>query len=120
MADAAKKEREFAQWNERFAGEDYWFGTQPNPFVAAQAQRLKPGMSVLSIADGEGRNGVFLAQQGLKVTSVDLTPNGIAKAKRLAERSGVTMEFICADLEIWDWGPPRFDAIPRSSLSFPA
>jgi SAM-dependent methyltransferase len=45
------------------------------------------------------------------VTSVDLTPNGIAKARRLAERSGVKLDFVCADLETWDWGPPRFDVV---------
>jgi SAM-dependent methyltransferase len=111
MAAPVNKDKEFAQWNERFAGEGYWFGTEPNPFLAAQAYRLKPGQRALSIADGEGRNGVFLARQGLTVTAIDLTQNGIAKAKRLADRFGVTLEFICADLEAWDWGPPRFDAV---------
>ncbi len=111
MPEVTKKENEFAQWNERFATEDYWFGTEPNLFLAAQAHRLKPGQKALSIADGEGRNGVWLARQGLAVTSVDLTTNGIAKAKRLADRFGVTLDFICADLEAWDWGAPRFDAV---------
>lgn len=111
MAAVPDKERERAQWNERFAGEDYWFGTEPNIFLAAQAQRLKPGQKALAIADGEGRNGVFLARQGLEVTSVDLTPNGIAKARRLAERAGVKLDLVCADLETWEWGPPRFDVV---------
>jgi len=107
----ANKERDLAQWNERFAGESYWFGTEPNPFLKAQSRRLKPGMTALAIADGEGRNGVFLARQGLDVTAVDLAPNGIVKAKRLAARYGVAMTLICADLEAWDWGAPRFDAV---------
>lgn len=105
------KERERAQWNERFAGEDYWFGTEPTPFLASQAHRLEPGMTALAIADGEGRNGVWLARQGLKVTTVDLSPKGIAKAQRLAAHFGVAIETVCADLEAWDWGPPRFDVV---------
>jgi cyclopropane fatty-acyl-phospholipid synthase-like methyltransferase len=111
MAPTAGKDRERAQWGERFAGEDYWFGTEPNAFLAAQAHRLKPGMKALAIADGEGRNGVFLARQGLDVTSVDLAPEGVAKAKRLASRYGVAIDAICADLEAWDWGAPRFDVV---------
>lgn len=107
----AKKDRELAQWSERFAGQDYWFGTEPNAFLAAQAHRLKPGMTALAIADGEGRNGVFLARQGITVTSVDLTPTGVEKAKRLAARYGVAIDAVCADLEAWDWGPPRFDLV---------
>lgn len=105
------KDRERTQWNERFAPEHYWFGTEPTPFLGEQAHRLKPGMTALSIADGEGRNGVWLARQGLKVTTVDLSPLGIAKAQRLAAKVGVTIETICADLEAWDWGPPRFDLV---------
>src|SRR5262245_51484048 len=104
MASAPSKDRELSQWNERFGGEEYWFGTAPNAFLARQAPRLKPGQKALAIADGEGRNGVWLAKQGLTVTSVDLTPNGVAKAKRLAERAGVALETIVADLESWDWG----------------
>ncbi len=111
MAVIPDKERERAQWDERFAGDDYWFGTAPNAFLAAQAHRLKPGQRALAIADGEGRNGVWLARQGLEVSSVDLSPKGVAKARRLAEREGVTLDIICADLERWDWGPPRFDVV---------
>ena len=108
---AAGKEREAAQWNERFARADYWFGTEPTPFLAAEAHRLRPGMKALAIADGEGRNGVWLARQGLKVTTVDLAENGIAKAQVLAARFGVAIETVHADIENWDWGPPRFDLV---------
>lgn len=111
MTPIADKERDRAQWSERFAGEDYWFGIEPNAFLAAQSSRLKRGMRALAIADGEGRNGVFLARQGLTVISVDLSPVGVEKAKRLAARSGVAIDAICADLEAWDWGPPRFDVV---------
>ena len=111
MAGPRNKDKDFAQWNERLSEQEYWFGTEPNMFLAAQIHRLKPGQKALSIADGEGRNGVFLARQGLEVTTVDLTPNGVAKAKRLAESFGVKLNTICADLEAWDWGAPRFDAV---------
>ena len=111
MAEVASKHREFAQWNERLASETYWFGIEPTPFLAAQAFRLKPGQKALSIADGEGRNGVFLARQGLDVTSVDLTPNGCSKAQRLAARFGVKLTTVMADLEAWEWGEPRFDLV---------
>lgn len=116
----SNKDRDIAQWSERFAGEDYWFGTEPNLFLAAQAHRLKPGQKALAIADGEGRNGVWLARQGLEVTSVDLTENGIAKAKRLAQRHHVTMNFVVADLEAWDWGAPRFDVVVGILFQFAA
>jgi SAM-dependent methyltransferase len=114
------KDKEKAQWGERFAGDDYWFGTEPNAFLAAQAHRLKAGMTALAIADGEGRNGVYLARQGLAVTSVDLTPEGVEKARRLAARSGVSINAVCADLESWDWGPPRFDVVVGIFFQFAA
>ena len=71
-----------ARWNERYAGDDYLFGTEPNAFLAAQRQRLKPGLRALALADGEGRNGVWLAEQGLDVLSVDASPVGLDKARR--------------------------------------
>ena len=100
----AAKDRERAQWNERFKPDHYWFGTDPTPFLAEQAHRLKPGMTALSIADGEGRNGVWLARQGLKVTTVDLCAVDQASPSRdgWPLRYGVAIETICADLEAWD------------------
>jgi cyclopropane fatty-acyl-phospholipid synthase-like methyltransferase len=100
-----------ARWNARFAATDYVFGTKPNAFLAAQAPRLKRGMRALSIADGEGRNGVFLAQQGLEALSVDFSPVGLDKARRLAAQAGVALETECADLTVWDWGKERFDVV---------
>ncbi|MDE2227441.1 MAG: class I SAM-dependent methyltransferase [Alphaproteobacteria bacterium] len=100
-----------ARWNARFQGEDYLFGTAPNAFLVAQDARLKPGQRALAIADGEGRNGVFLAKQGLKVLSVDFSPVALAKARRLAAREGVELETECVDLAHWDWGNERFDVV---------
>jgi SAM-dependent methyltransferase len=106
------------RWNERFAGEDYLFGTEPNAFLAAECHRLAAGETVLALADGEGRNGVFLARQGLDVTSVDLSPVALAKARRLAARHGVALSTVCADLARWDWGGPRFDAAVAIFIQF--
>lgn len=118
MAPDEGKQRDKAQWNERFAGEDYWFGTGPNAFLVSQHERFKPGQKALAVADGEGRNGVWLARQGLEVMSVDLSPKGVEKAQRLAARYGVTINAVCADLETWDWGVPRFDVVVAIFIQF--
>ena len=70
------------------------------------------------MADGEGRNGVWLAQQGLDVLSVDFSPVALAKADRLAAEAGVTLRTQCADLETWSWGPPRFDVVAAIFIQF--
>lgn len=100
-----------ARWNTRYNSEDYLFGTAPNAFLLAETKRLRPGWKALVLADGEGRNGVWLARQGLSVTSVDFSPVGIAKAKRLAARFGVAIKTILADLNHWDWPLGKFDLL---------
>jgi SAM-dependent methyltransferase len=107
-----------ARWNERYAGDGYLFGTEPNAFLAAQRHRFAPGERVLALADGEGRNGVFLARQGLEVLSVDLSPVALAKAERLAARHGVVLRTECADLATWDWGAAGFDAVVAIFIQF--
>jgi len=105
-------------WDERYAGEHYHFGTGPNAFLFSQRDRLKPGMKCLAVADGEGRNGVWLAQQGLSVLSVDSSPVAIAKARKLAVESGVPVDFELADLLQWDWGEVRFDVVVAIFIQF--
>lgn len=107
-----------ALWNNRFSGDDYLFGTAPNAFLATQRERLKPGMRALAIADGEGRNGVFMAQQGLDVLSIDFSPVALAKAQNLAAAAGVTLKTECVDLAAWDWGGPRFDVVAAIFFQF--
>lgn len=80
-------DEQLARWNQRFSGEDYLFGTAPNAFLASQRPLLRRGQTALAIADGEGRNGVFLAEQGLDVLSIDFSANGLAKAQRWRERA---------------------------------
>ena len=84
-------------WNERYGSPGYAYGTEPNDFLASVASRIPPGR-VLSLADGEGRNGVFLATLGHEVTSVDSSSVGLAKAQRLAATRGVHITTVVADL----------------------
>ncbi len=109
---------ELERWNTRFSATDYVFGTAPNGFLASQAHRLKPGMTALAIADGEGRNGVWLAQQGLQVTGFDFSPNGLAKAQRLASERKVQIDYHLADINDWDWDAKQYDAIAAIFFQF--
>ncbi|MBS0536366.1 MAG: class I SAM-dependent methyltransferase [Proteobacteria bacterium] len=109
---------DFDHWQERFAGDDYRFGTEPNAFLKAQAQLLRMGQTALAIADGEGRNGVFLAQQGLDVLSVDFSPNAQAKARKLATARGVTMRVEQVDIINWTWPVDAFDVVAAIFFQF--
>ena len=111
-------ETDLDHWNSRFSGEDYLFGTAPNAFLAAQAHRLKPGQTALALADGEGRNGVWLAERGLDVLSVDFSPVAQEKARRLAARRGVAIRTELADLAAWRWEPERFDLVAAIFFQF--
>ncbi len=100
-----------AMWDERYRGEPYAYGLEPNGFLAAQAERLKPGMRALVPGDGEGRNGVWLAARGLEVDTLDLSALGVEKARRLAVGQGVTVNAIQADALLWDWPEARYDVV---------
>jgi len=102
---------EFQRWEGRYAPERYLFGTAPNAFLAAQRARLPKAGRALSIADGEGRNGVWLAQQGLDVVSADFSPTAQAKARALAASRGVTITTELIDLANWEWPAEAFDVI---------
>jgi len=107
-------------WDERYAGEGYLFGTEPNAFLLTQRALLKPGASCLAVADGEGRNGVWLAEQGLRVLSVDSSAVAMDKARTLAQQRGVKLDFELADLLQWDWGEHRFDVVAAVFIQFAA
>lgn len=106
------------RWEERFSAGGYLFGTQPNAFLKAQADRLRPGMCALSVADGDGRNGVWLAQQGLHVHAVDFSPTALRKARELAKRRGVAIETECADLLHWTWPEAAYDVVVAIFIQF--
>jgi SAM-dependent methyltransferase len=90
-------------WNQRYASDEYVYGTEPNAFLAQNAQRLVG--PVLSLAEGEGRNAVFLASHGLDVLAVDASAVGLAKAQRLAASKGVAIQTEVADLA--EFEPPE-------------
>lgn len=108
--------REF--WNNRYDRQDYLFGEAPNAFLAAQAGRLKPGMTALAVADGEGRNGVWLAEQGLTVTTTDIAPRAVDKARALAARRGVSIDARLTDLDVWTWPEAAFDIVAAVFIQF--
>ena len=100
---------EFERWEKRFSGPGYHFGTEPNAFLKSKAHLLKRGQRALTIADGEGRNGVFLAQQGLDVLAMDFSPTALAKSQALAKERGVAIRTEQADLDTWQWPVGAFD-----------
>lgn len=100
--------REF--WDERYGERFESYGTEPNDFVKAVADRLPEG-PVLCLAEGEGRNAIFLAERGHAVTAVDLSPVGLANAAALAKERGVALETVQADLAEYDLGEDRWAAI---------
>lgn len=105
-------------WDARYATDEYVFGTAPNVFLASQAHRLKPGQRALAIADGEGRNGVWLAGQGLRVHAIDFSPTALAKAARLAAARGVELEFEQADVLNWHWPEAAYDVVAAIFIQF--
>ncbi len=105
-------------WDARFAAEGYLFGTAPNEFLRANAHLIPPGGRVLCIADGEGRNGVHLAQLGFDVESFDGSPVAVEKARRLAAERGVTLTAEVAGLDDWTWPPDRYDAVAAIFVQF--
>jgi SAM-dependent methyltransferase len=107
-----------AFWDERYSGEDFHFGFEPNAFLKKEAGRIVHGGKVLLIADGEGRNGVYLAENGFLVTSTDISPRGIAKAKRLAQSRGVTLEWLELDVLDWNWPKGQYDAVVGIFVQF--
>lgn len=100
-----------ASWDARYGAAPGLFGTQPNVFLREQAHRLRPGMAALALGDGEGRNGVWLAEQGLAVTALDWSGTGMARAAALAAERGVALDCVVADASSWDWPESAYDVV---------
>lgn len=111
---------ELQRWNKRFDTEEYLFGTEPSSFLVSQRARLQPGVQALCIADGEGRNGVWLARQSLRVTAFDFSPVAAGKARRLAEQSAVAVDYRVESLETWNWEPAACDLVVAVFIQFAA
>jgi cyclopropane fatty-acyl-phospholipid synthase-like methyltransferase len=105
-------------WDTRFSSDEYIFGTEPNVWLAQHADLLKPGMRVLAVADGEGRNSVWLAKQGLHVDAFDISPVGIGKARKLAEQQGVDINFSIHSVEDYPWTTGTYDAVVAIFIQF--
>ena len=99
------------RWETRFRAPGYAFGKEPNAFLKAQAPLLRGRKTALSVADGEGRNGVWLAEQGLDVLTIDFSPAALEKAKTLAAERGVALRTEVADVTKWHWPSAAFDVI---------
>lgn len=99
-------------WDQRYSEPGFAYGTEPNDFLAGNAERyLPPNGEILCLAEGEGRNAVFLAQHGFRVTGVDSSAVGLEKARKLAEEHGVHIRTVVADLGNFDLGVGRWDGI---------
>lgn len=98
-------------WDQRYDRDDYVYGEAPNDFLRSVSERLPDGGSVLCLADGEGRNGVFLAERGHRVTSVDASAVGLRKARDLAERRTVAIDTVVADLAEYPIAATPWDAV---------
>ena len=97
-------------WDEKYDSEEYIYGKQANTFLQENSDALPPG-KILCLAEGEGRNAVFLSKKGYRVTAVDASEVGLTKARKLADENDCTIEFIHADLGSFDLGTEKWDGI---------
>ncbi|MEQ8604751.1 MAG: class I SAM-dependent methyltransferase [Marivibrio sp.] len=105
-------------WNERYRAPGYLFGVEPALFLQRERGRLTPGLKALAIADGEGRNSVFMAEQGLAVDAFDASEVGLAKARALAAERGVEVAYHLAGIEEWPWTPEAYDLVVAIFIQF--
>lgn len=106
-------------WDERYAGHKLVWSAEPNQFVAAEVgPPPHPGATALDVACGEGRNAVWLAEQGWHVTAVDFSTVAVAKARGLAQHRGVSVEWVVDDVTAWE-PPHSFDLVVVAYLQLP-
>lgn len=105
-------------WDQRYSDEEFAYGIEPNSFLAENYQRLPKG-KVLCLAEGEGRNGAFLASKGYQITAVDQSEVGVAKAQRLCQHLSTQMSTVAADLNEYDMGENKWDGIVAISAIVP-
>lgn len=107
-----------ATWNQRYSSQDYIFGREPNEYLQAQAELLTSGSRALCVADGEGRNSVWLASQGLKVDAFDIAETGVEKARRLAAEAGVSVNYEVGSCDDWSWTEDTYDVVVAIFVQF--
>lgn len=107
-----------ATWDQRFDRDDFLFGTRPNAFLQQHAGVWPAGARVLCVADGEGRNSVWLARQGLQVEAFDVSPVGVAKARAFAAREGVHVDYHVSSTDDWPWDAEAMDGVAAIFVQF--
>lgn len=107
-------------WDQRYQEEGFAYGTEPNDFLQSEYSRIPKGGKVLCLAEGEGRNAVFLAQQGYVVTAVDQSAVGLEKAQEFAAKNGVEITTVVADLADYDVAAEAWDGIVSIAAHVPA
>ena len=105
-------------WSRRFAGNDYLFGFEPNAWLREHASVWSPGDRVPCVADGEGRNSVWLTGKGLTVDAFDVAEVGVAKARRVALERGVTVNFAVTDCDAYPWPEAVYDGVAAIFVQF--
>jgi SAM-dependent methyltransferase len=105
-------------WNRRFSETGYLFGTEPNGWLHDHADLLQAGQRVLCVADGEGRNSVFMAQRGLTVDAFDISEVGVRKARDFARITGVKVNFAVADIAQLQWPQSLYDGVAAIFIQF--
>jgi SAM-dependent methyltransferase len=105
-------------WNRRFSQPGYLFGTEPNAWLHEHAGLWEAGQRVLCVADGEGRNSVWLAQQGLIVDAFDIAEVGVRKARDFARSTGVKVNFAVADIAGLQWPQALYDGVVAIFIQF--
>jgi len=109
---------EYERWENRYRAPEYAFGKEPNYFLAACKPLLPKSGKALAVADGEGRNGVWLAEQGLDVLSLDFSPSAQAKAAALAKERGVRIDIVRADVHAWNYPESVYDVVVEIFTQF--
>lgn len=112
FADAAET------WNRRYAGDEFLFGTEPNAWLREHAGSLPSAGRILCVADGEGRNSVWLAQEGFQVDAFDIADRAIEKARAFAQRQGVSVNFALADVDGFRWPEATYDGVAAIFVQF--
>ena len=105
-------------WDQRFAADDYVFGTEPAKALLKLETFLVPEGKTLVVADGEGRNSVYLASRGFDVTATDYSEVGLAKARRLAEERNVSVHYVVEDIFQRDWSSEQYDNVIAVFIQF--
>jgi 2-polyprenyl-3-methyl-5-hydroxy-6-metoxy-1,4-benzoquinol methylase len=114
-----KQNRDRTMWEERYsASDDYLFGREPAQFLRENPGWLKPGLRALSVADGEGRNSVFMAGRGLEMTAFDLSSTAVERARRLADDNRVVVNFNLSDWAGWSWSGAQYDLVAAIFVQF--